>query len=57
LILARPAAPSSFAPVRTIPIARSPYASAAVSNITSIDGRANCTASSVESASVSCERR
>src|SRR5919198_2710368 len=49
-IRARPAAPSAFAPVRTTPITRSPYASAADSNRTSIDGRACRTRSSTESA-------
>ena len=38
-MLARPRAPSSFAPVNTTPIAPGPYVVAAESNRTSIDGR------------------
>ena len=48
--LRRPAAPSGFAPVRTTPTRREPYASAAESSRTSIDGRLKCTGASVESA-------
>src|SRR5438128_1373643 len=43
---ASPRAPSSFAPVKTTPIAADPYASPADANVTSIDGRLNLTGSS-----------
>src|SRR5215203_3673935 len=49
-IRARPRAPSSFAPVRTTPTQRSPYASAADSSSTSIDGRENATGSATDRA-------
>src|SRR6185437_12986866 len=45
----RPRAPSSLAPVSTIPIAAGPYASAADSNITSMEGRLYRTGSSTVS--------
>ena len=44
----RPRAPSALAPVSTMPTARFPYASAIDVKVTSIDGRLNATASSVE---------
>ena len=47
---ARPARRRRSRPVRTTPTARSPYASAADSNSTSIDGRRTARGSSVESA-------
>jgi len=46
LIRARPRAPSSLAPVSTIPSSRSPMASAQDSKNTSIEGRENSTGGS-----------
>ena len=49
-IRARPSAPSALAPVRTTPTQRSRWLSAALSNRTSIEGRAKSTAASTDSA-------
>ena len=47
-----PRTPSWFAPVSTSPAHRAPYASAADSNKTSIDGRLKLTGSSTDSSNV-----
>ena len=46
MIALRPRAPSALAPVSTMPRSFGPYASAALSNSTSIDGRENSTGAS-----------